>query len=310
MDKLKKRMLLTACFLLAVFVLPAFAASVHIVIPAENPAMLNLAKAAQHALQQIEPATAIEIRTPASSNDVSADTLLIVMGDDTLDWVQSPANPYQQMLYFYVSSIDYYGLQAKSQQTALFRDQPLVRQLHLAALILPSAHRALIVHRPEQFAGAAPRHQQPLPPKLAANYRSVDPHTDWIKSMALWVSQNDVLIGVDDKVLYNRDSIRSILLTTYRQGKVLIGPNRGFVNAGSLASVYSSPEHYLQQLQTMVKFWLDNRSLPAAQFPREFQLVVNRQVADSLGLALPDDPTLLQLLRQRLQKAEACADGC
>jgi len=310
MDKLKKRMLLTACFLLAVFVLPAFAASVHIVIPSENPAMLNLAKAAQHALRQIEPATAIEIRTPASSNDVSADTLLIVMGDDTLDWAQSPANRYQQTLYFYVSSIDYFGLQSKPQQTALFRDQPLVRQLHLAALILPNAHRALIVHRPEQFAGAAPRHQQSLPPKLAANYRSVDARADWIKSMALWVSQNDVLIGVDDKVLYNRDSIRSILLTTYRQGKVLIGPNRGFVNAGSLASVYTSPEHYLQQLQTMVKFWLDNRSLPLAQYPRQFKLIVNRQVADSLGLALPDDPTLLQQLRQRLQKAEACVDGC
>jgi ABC-type uncharacterized transport system substrate-binding protein len=297
MDKLTIRIVFVALLLVSC-VVHAHKASVQFVIPADNAAMLNLARAARHALLQVEPALQVEIGTSVKS--VNADTLLVPIGDELMATTHATVNDTQSILFFYASSTAYRRLPPRRGETALFRDQPLQRQLELAALLLPNARHALVLYRdnlPEiQPAGG--------PSQLGISYRDANADRDWVRKMAQWIQHYDVLIGIDDRELYNRESIRSILLTTYRQGKVLIGPDRGFVNAGSLASVYSTPEQYLQQLQRMVQAWLHNHALPPAEFPRDYQLTVNRQVADSLGLRLPDDKILLQQLRQLLQPSE------
>jgi hypothetical protein len=61
----------------------------------------------------------------------------------------------------------------------------------------------------------------------------------------------------------------------------------------------------------MVRIWLDTRVLPKPQFPRAYQISVNRQVANSLDLSLPDDEVLLKQLQQQLKiQDENCRDGC
>lgn len=308
MDKTLKRILAITCLLLAIVKTPALAGTVNIIIPDNNPAMLNLARAAQHALLQLESSSQVSILTPITITAASNDALLIIIGDDLWKWAGSPANSHRNLLFFYVSSVNYNANQLRSTQTALFRDQPLCRQLHLAAMLLPNAHRALVMRRPEQFMKC--KIDSIRSGGLTVDFRSVQPENNWVKLLSQWMTDNDVLIGVEDQELYNSDTIRSILLTTYRHGKVLIGPSRGFVEAGSLASTYTSPEHYLRQLQLMVQFWQQTGSLPAPQFPLDYGIVVNRQVANSLGLSLPDDNTLLQQLQQRLQVVENCNDGC
>jgi ABC-type uncharacterized transport system substrate-binding protein len=300
MDKLIRRILLVAT-LLASCIAHAHSAAVQIVIPSDNTAIRNLARAARHALLEIDPGLQISIAPSTEIHRLDDSKLLIPIGDELMEKMPINASAEQPILFFYVSSIAYQRLPRRTNQTALFRDQPLARQLHLSALLLPSAHRALVIYRRGQF----DTRQIHVPSPLAVSYRAVDTDGDWIRNMAQWVQQNDVVIGVDDRVLYNRDSIRSILLTTYRQNKVLIGPDRGFVNAGSLASTYSSPEQYLRQLQRMVRAWLHSHTLPPAQYPRDFLLAVNRQVADSLGLRLPEDEILLQQLRHSLQTSGA-----
>lgn len=298
MDKLIKRIAFVA-LLLAGCAVHAHAAAVQIVIPADNAAMLNLARAARHALLQVEPTLQVDIGS--SVDNVNVDTLLIPIGDDLMAKTSIAINRTQPTLFFYVSSTAYYHLPPHNDQTALFRDQPLIRQLQLTALLLPNARRALVLHR-----GELPEiNSIKAPPQLTVEYRDVSTDNDWIRNMARWVQQHNVLIGIDDRELYNQESIRSILLTTYRQGKVLIGPDRGFVNAGSLASTYSTPEQYLHELQLMVQTWLQSRTLPPATSPRDFQLAVNRQVADSLGLRLQDDKTLLLQLQKHFKKPGA-----
>jgi ABC-type uncharacterized transport system substrate-binding protein len=297
MDKLTIRITFVALLLVSC-VVHAHKASVQFVIPADNAAMLNFARAARHALLQVEPALQVEIGT--SVKTVNADTLLVPIGDELMATIHATGDDTRSILFFYASSTAYHRLPPHRGETALFRDQPLQRQLELAALLLPNARRALVLYRDNrpEIHSARGYSQQ------GVSYRDVGADSNWITKVAQWIQHYDVLISIDDRKLYNRESIRSILLTTYRQGKVLIGPDRGFVNAGSLASVYSTPEQYLQQLQRMVQAWLHNHALPAAEFPRDYQLAVNRQVADSLGLRLPDDSALLQQLRQRLQPLE------
>lgn len=298
MDTVLKRMLIFFTSLLALVVLPAAALNVDIVITDNNPATFNLARAAEHALQQIHPAPITQVTTVNSVNkNAPRDTLLIAIGDDMLDWVVSPENTYAASLCFYVSSSSYAQLPGKIAKTALFRDQPLLRQLQLARTLLPDARDALVIHSQPLFSDAASAAQQYADFKL--HVYQVDASQDWAKPLSRWVSENDVLIGIEDSDIYNRSTIRSVLLTTYRHGKVLIGPNRGFVGAGSLASTYTSPEQYLLQLQAMVQSWQDNRVLPPAQYPNLYQININRQVANSLGLKLPDDQVLLRTLQNQ-----------
>lgn len=298
MDTVLRRMLVFFAALLALAVLPAAALNVDIVIADNNPGTLNLARAAEHALQQIHPAATTQVTTVDSVNkNAPRDTLLIAVGDDMLNWVISPENTYSASLLFYVSSSGYAQLTGKMTSTALFRDQPLLRQLQLARALLPDARSALVIHSQPLFANAEAAAQQHT--DFVLHVYQVDTSQDWAKPLSRWVSENDVLIGIEDSDLYNRSTIRSVLLTTYRHGKVLIGPNRGFVGAGSLASTYTSPEQYLVQLQAMVQSWQDNRVLPPAQYPNLFQININRQVANSLGLKLPDDQVLLKTLQNQ-----------
>ena len=50
---------------------------------------------------------------------------------------------------------------------------------------------------------------------------------------------SDVLLGLDDPQLYNPKTAKNLLLSSYAQQLPLVGPNAGFVRAGSLASTYS-----------------------------------------------------------------------
>lgn len=302
MHNLLKRMLLPIAVVLAALSRPAAALNVDIVVADSNPATLNLARAAEHALQQLRPAPAIAVTTTANTNkNPSRDTLLVAIGDDTLGWVGSIENGYAATLCFYVSSASYGQLGDHTRKSALFRDQPLARQLQLARQLLPDARNALVIHSQPLFGDG-----ETTPGSRNANFAvhvfKVNVEEDWAKPLSRWLAENDVLIGVEDRDLYNRATIRSVLLTTYRHGKVLIGPNRGFVGAGSLASAYTSPEQYLLQLQAMVQGWQETRTLPAPQYPTFYQIHVNRQVATSLGLTLPDDQALLRSLQNQSQQ--------
>jgi len=321
MDKLIKRMLLLTSLLLVINCVAA--TSVDIVVVDNNPAMLNLAHAAEHALQQLQPAPTVNVlsvaavsatksRNNLSPDSLSRDNLLLLIGEDLLDWSISKDNPYTTTLYFYTSSSSYSVLNNRAPNSALFRDQPISRQWQLARLLLPNLHRALVIHSTPLYPDAALKAAETNTENSATlDIKRVTISDDWAKLLSLWMTDHDVLIGIDDKNLYTRDTIRSVLLTTYRHGKVLIGPSRGFVAAGSLASTYTSPEQYLQQLQQMVRVWSEMRVLPKPQFPRAYQISVNRQVANSLDLSLPDDEILLKQLQQQLKSQEEnCRDGC
>jgi ABC-type uncharacterized transport system substrate-binding protein len=260
----------------------------------------------QHSLQQAYPELDIAIRAPLENTGERArTTLAIAIGDSLLPWLGSAKNPYASTLAFYVGSAKFAAIEHSDKVSALYRDQPLLRQLRLAKLLLPDLQRAAVI-----YGGEGPPHN------LAALQRrsgvtvdavDIDHKPDWAKALSQLMIENDILLGVDDPEIYNRDTIRSILLTTYRRGKILIGPNRPFVTAGSLASTYTSSEQFLQQLNSMVGEYLQQGRLPPAQYPRFYRIAVNEQVAASLGLNIPDEKTLYEHLQKRLGE---CGDDC
>lgn len=113
------------------------------------------------------------------------------------------------------------------------------------------------------------------------------------------VMSNDVLLALPDSKVYNRRSVKNILLSAYRQRIPVIGFSENFVSAGALAAVYSSAEHIAEQVANSV-LELDNTYQPVIHthvYPKGFTVSVNKQVAKALDLDIPSEKALHKSLK-------------
>lgn len=168
----------------------------------------------------------------------------------------------------------------------LWSDPPLERQLNLIARILPQARRIgvlygldseFLIRELAQY--AAPMGLE-IVPQLWDNITDSRPLQNLFKN-------SDVLLGLDDPQLYNPKTVKNLLLSSYAQQLPLVGPNAGFVKAGSLASTYSDQADWLDVLDHL----LDHppASWPRSLYPEYFKVVGNPQVARSLGIEQVDE---------------------
>jgi hypothetical protein len=279
---------------------------IDIVIPADNANLRELSNKIQTFLLLQQSSLTITVRTRTEAEAAAnPGALLIAVGDAMLPWINTAQNKYPAAIAFYVNSAQFRGKSPPATTAALYRDQPLNRQLRLAKLLFPKLQRVAILQGQQELPISRSQLQSSSGLKISAV--SIREQPDWAKSLSQLLTDNDLLLGVDDPQMYNSDTIHSILLTAYRHGKVLIGPSKPFVSAGSLASCYSTTDQYLQQLADMVKIYLQTEKLPESQYPKHYQVAINQQVATSLGLKLPDENSLLTLLQNVV---EECGNDC
>ncbi len=267
-------------------------ARIDIIATTANPAAADLANAIRYALKNSNPTIETNVNTTENySNSNPSNTLAISVGDGSLNWIDTQKNGFAAVIAFNANSLAFtQRYKGNPHITAIYRDQPLSCQLRLAKFLLPNLKHVSLLRNaaiPSQLFIEAAQNLQ-----IDIDVVDADKRPEWLKSLSLSLRQTDALIGIDDTSLYNSDTIRGILLTTYRQGKSLIGPSRAFVNAGSLASCYTPTDQLLQQLTDMVATLLREQRVPDAQFPKVIRVVVNRQVATSLNIPIPDEETL------------------
>jgi hypothetical protein len=288
------------------------ATRIDIVIAADNNNLRELSGKIQTALQQQlqqqqqQDHLAITVRTRAEADAAPIEgALLIGVGDALLPWMETTQGRYPAAIAFYVNSAQFRATSRPATVVALYRDQPLTRQLRLAKLLFPKLQRVAILHGEQEL----PISREQLHNVSGLDIASVGirEKPDWAKSLSQLLTDNDILLGIDDPQMYNSDTIHSILLTAYRHGKVLVGPSKPFVTAGGLASCYTGIDQYLQQLGDMVKIYLQTARLPESQYPKNYQVVINQQVANSLGLTLPDEKSVSTRLQN---SAEECGNDC
>jgi ABC-type uncharacterized transport system substrate-binding protein len=181
--------------------------------------------------------------------------------------------------------------------TALYAEPAPADQLRLIALLYK---------RPVRIAALLGRNADVLANSLRAQARNdgADLIVDLMAPEDLNLALNrlgnaQVLLAMPDHNVYHTESIRNILLTTYRRNVGVIGFSSDMVNAGALASTYSDIEDINTQLAEMVAEVAGVGSLPAAQYPRYFKVTVNEGIARSLGVQVDD--AVLKLARQRPQ---------
>lgn len=185
--------------------------------------------------------------------------------------------------------------------SAIYLDQPWMRQFALIRSILPGRARIGILLGPDSNELAASLRAAAKAAGLVAVIDVVSNEADLLPSLKNLVSESEAILAIPDPAIFNRGTIQSILLTTYRQQIPLFGFSPSYVKAGALAAVYSDPEQIGQQLAETIQRLPVDRTLPAPQGPRYFAVTTNLLVARSLGISLEDESTLHSKLRRSLE---------
>lgn len=170
--------------------------------------------------------------------------------------------------------------------TAIYLDQPWLRRIDFWHAALPDRHRLGLLYSPETHLDVA-RLRQDVAQRggalMARPLRSVDELFDRLETV---LAGSDVLLAIPDSQIYNSSNIRNILLTSYRHGVPLIGLSQAYVNAGALGAIFSTPKQLAIQASRIVIAFAHNKELPQAQYPEDYTIAVNPQVARSLGIEM------------------------
>ena len=273
-----------SCTLLlaGLFMLPVRAADVLLTGAENSPGMqaFTQALAAQRPKDNIR-FVALE-NLPAPSR-IPTTTRLILLDLASLDWrLQDNQGPPTLVLRVSrVQANQRVGATRPMHLCLLWSDPPLSRQLRLTRILLPQARRVGVLYGKNSEFLLKELHGSAHHMGLEIVAERWDDTRDSRPLQAL-LKNSDVLLGLDDADLFNAKTAKNLLLSSYSQQQALIGPNAGFVKAGSLASSYSDQDDWLAILDDL----LDRppASWPRSLYPKRFKVASNPQVARSLGI--------------------------
>ena len=119
--------------------------------------------------------------------------------------------------------------------------------------------------------------------KTKVQFVSVDDSKNIYKTLSK-VNSFDVLLAIPDSKIYNTQSMRTILLTTYRHDQSLIGFSKGMVKAGALATTTVDISDLADETNRLVQRYLKTDKLPKPDYSKRFNVYVNEYVAESLNI--------------------------
>lgn len=172
-------------------------------------------------------------------------------------------------------------------RSAIYLDQPMERQVALLVAALPGTRHVGVLYTspPPELAGLrgllADRN-------MRLHGQAVDAGHSLNDALESLLNESEVLFVLPDAEVYNPGTIRNILLTAYRKQVPLIGISQAYVKAGALCAVYTTPEQIAAQAASMIARYAESGRLPPVQYPSEFEVSVNAQVARSLDLRIKD----------------------
>lgn len=191
----------------------------------------------------------------------------------------------------YLTHEQFDRLQYRNQSVVLL-DQPLHRYLAFCRLILGAGSVGVIDERVIEL----DRQQSELLDKLdfVVNQYRIDPLNKLLPILRKLLQQNDALLMLPRQSIYNRDSLKGVLLTSYRNRKPAISYSPAHVKSGALASIYSSPVDIGRHLAQLINRKLKNPAyrVPAYQYARFYSIATNRRVARALDIDLPTEGEL------------------
>lgn len=184
-------------------------------------------------------------------------------------------------------------------RSAIVLDQPISRHMGLIRKILPNKKSLGVVLGPDTRFLRADLMSAAKRDGLRIRIETMGYAQHLMGPLSRALEDADAFIAVADNVVSNRKTVQNLLLTTYRHKIPVIGYSRAYVRAGALAAVYSTPEQIGRQAGELVSSIVKSNSwnLPLSVFPKYFSVEVNRDVARSLGILLPNQKEIERSLR-------------
>ena len=179
------------------------------------------------------------------------------------------------------------------QMSAIYLDQPWLRQVDFWRAALPERRRIGLLHSSDAHIDVAHLRKDIAQRGGALITQPVHSADELFSGLESVLASSDVLLATPDSLIYSSSNIRNILLTSYRYRVPLIGLSQAYVNAGALCAIFSTPEQLAAQAGAMVISFARNRQVPVPQFPAAYTIAVNQQVARSLGIELPSPEAIL-----------------
>jgi len=183
--------------------------------------------------------------------------------------------------------------------TAVFWDPDPVRQLRLVRALMPGARRVGLVGGDLDDAQGTALAQEARRLGLALMAGGPVQRNSLARQLNRVLADSDVLLGLDDPLVFAPDTGKTVLLTSYRHGKPVIGPSAAWVEAGSVASLASRLPDAVALAARWIPPLLDGGAMPAAVYPPAYGVATNASVARSLQLTLPSAASLEAIASER-----------
>lgn len=171
--------------------------------------------------------------------------------------------------------------QATNCKTILI-EQPVERYLQLFKYIFPGNKNLAVA-----ITDNSPTETQKLieiskKHNININIIKIDDDAIIARTLINNLNKNDVLLALPDPYIYNKNTAKSIILSSYHKNVPIIAYSKAFAKAGSLISLYSSLDDIaIKTAESIQKPYFKNNNI---MFPDEFSLEVNAAVAKSLNI--------------------------
>lgn len=171
--------------------------------------------------------------------------------------------------------------------SVIYLNQPWDRQLDFLRAALPMRREIGLLYSPDSginIEGLRRDIAERGGSMIALSVRSED---ELFQKLASVLAKSDVLLAIPDSMIFSSNSIRNIMLASYRHRVPLIGLSQAYVTAGALGAIFSTPGQMAEQTGAAVNSYARSGQLPAPQYPVAFTIAVNQQVARSLEITVP-----------------------
>ncbi|MGM0450388.1 MAG: hypothetical protein ACQERE_06155 [Pseudomonadota bacterium] len=268
----------------------------------EPPTTVSIAPTDHPRYEQVKRLLTRELGDAAQvrawSSDVDPNALVVTLNRATLSEIRAN-RPKQPVLSLFTGSRAIESIITDQDRfSALYPDPPLLRQARLGRLIIPRANAVAILASPEEAGRYSELRDQLREIGLESRVFVISSQDELIRHLARALSYGDFLLGTPDPRIFNRQTVKPLLLTSYRSNRLVVGPSRAFVNAGSVASTYTRVEDQIREAGSMIRHWLDHRELVSPRHPKDYSVAVNEQVARSMDLLVPPESELRKTLRR------------
>ncbi len=194
----------------------------------------------------------------------------------------------QPILSLFVTSLAAKKLKARFPDRAfsvLDNTPTLKRQLSLIKVLTPHTKRVAVFYSAQAKSQLKELQTQADALNLQLLTTELSDPLNWKRDALKSLKDADLVLALNDSAIYNATNIRSILMRLYRAGRPLIGPDKGYVRAGAVASTYSGVQETLKAIAELLNSQEQWPELIANPY---FKVSINSQVARSLNIVVED----------------------